>query len=216
MHEDVHQTEINYGLFGKEHINRMTEIRHICFPDSNITKFGVHAQHRFCAWLIDGPHDVIALGAFVDGQLAGFLVAGKFRGVVSGFIKNNKFFLMRRFLLNPKLLLDRAIQLKTKHMLVLFSNPFRNVHRKNVAEISLENSCAMLDLAVHPNFRTLGLGASLMSKGEEIAVQRGYERAHCSVQKNNSKVIKFHERHGYRIVQDKSDSVFMIKNLNPA
>lgn len=216
MLDEMQQTVIDYALFGTDQLDRMAEIRHICFPESNITKLGFEAHQRFCAWLIDGPHDVIPLGAFVNGRLAGFLIAGRFKGVVSGFIKTNKLFVARCFLLKPSLLFDRSIQAKVRYVLLQYTNSPKLQQNKVVNKVSRPNSCAMLDMAVHPDFRGLGLGTQLMSKGEDIALSRGYEWAHGSVLRSNPYVIEFHRRHGYRIIEGKPGVVDIEKNLNLA
>ena len=71
------------------------------FPESALTKLGPRAVGRYYQWLLTGPHEAASLGIWKDGRLVGFCFGGIFRGALSGFVGNNRWYLAGRVLTHP-------------------------------------------------------------------------------------------------------------------
>ena len=79
-----------------EHIPCIAEIHLLAFPQSALTALGREAIRRYYYWLITGPHDSFLLGVWVDDLLEAYSFAGVFRGAISGYITQNKWYLFRQ------------------------------------------------------------------------------------------------------------------------
>src|SRR5688572_6450353 len=73
------------------------------FPDSALTRLGVEAVRRYYEWQLHGPHEHHCVGLFYQNNLVGFAVGGKARGALAGFVKKNKWFLLGRIMVKPRL-----------------------------------------------------------------------------------------------------------------
>ena len=77
------------------------------FPKSALSELGPAGVQRDYRWLLAGPHDCLALGAFSEQRLLGFCFAGVFQGALSGFLRHNLRFLVWRVVTHPWLLTGR-------------------------------------------------------------------------------------------------------------
>jgi ribosomal protein S18 acetylase RimI-like enzyme len=62
-----------------------------------------------------------------------------------------------------------------------------------------EGDCYLSNLAMYPNYRSLGCGAKLLDAVEEEAKKAGAKRMVADVENDNERGIQFYERIGYRI-----------------
>ena len=81
----------------------------------------------------------------------------------------------------------------------------------------LDNSTPELAISILPEFRGYGIGTKLMNKLFELLKENGYRQTSLSVQKDNP-AVRFYQRLGYEIAQEKLDHVghedyLMIKAL---
>lgn len=65
-------------------LDRVTRIHIAAFRTSALTPLGAGAVRRYYVWQLTGPHDVVALGAWLDGELRGYCFGGVFRGAARG------------------------------------------------------------------------------------------------------------------------------------
>lgn len=73
----------------------------------------------------------------------------------------------------------------------------------------------LIFLAVHENYRKLGLGKELIDKAEKTALDNGMKKMKLEVKKLNINAIKFYERNGYKYIDEASEiSIYMIKDLD--
>ncbi len=79
----------------------IAELHRQAFPESVLGRLGSEAVRRSYAWQLDGPHELTALAGVVDGQIAGFLFGGVFRGSTIGFLRRDKWFLVGQVLRHP-------------------------------------------------------------------------------------------------------------------
>src|SRR6267378_4194115 len=90
-------------LEGKD-LPGVSMVHMLAFPESALTMLGTEAVRRYYEWQLVGPHDVAALGAFVNAELVGFCFGGIFRGAMSGFVRKNRKFLIGHVLAQPWLI----------------------------------------------------------------------------------------------------------------
>ena len=81
----------------------------------------------------------------------------------------------------------------------------------------LDENTPELAISVLPDYRSQGVGTSLMNRLFELLRERGYKHTSLSVQQNNP-AVRFYERLGYRVTDEKidhagHDDYIMIKNL---
>ena len=70
----------------------VSQIHLAAFPNSALSKLGPEAIRRYYEWQLTGPHDVTALGSFLDDKLVGFCFGGIFRGAMSGYLYKNSIY----------------------------------------------------------------------------------------------------------------------------
>ena len=96
MNEALQLLKIESG-----HLRAVAEIHIKAFPEGALTRLGKEAVRRYYKWQLTGPHDHHFIGAFDAGCLKAFAVGGKSRGALSGFVRQEKYFLAGKMLLNP-------------------------------------------------------------------------------------------------------------------
>lgn len=197
-----------------EDVRDIVSIHLAAFPDSALTLLGPEAVRRYYVWQMSGPHDCVAVGVFQDERLSGFCFAGTFHGALSGFLKDNRLFLLGRFLLRPYLLLSPRIRdrvLQTVRMLRPLTAPSQP---KNDEHCPSPRSFGILSIAVDPSRQGDGLGQSLIEVAESEARDRGFERMHLTVSPKNLGAVRFYERQHWQKVQDGDGwKGYMQKNL---
>lgn len=173
------------------------------FPTSALTLLGKEAVRRYYEWLLLGPHDVVALGAFTDRELVGFCFGGRFHRAMSGFLRKNRPFLIWRVLMHPWLManptfherfnsgLDTLRRSAKPQSYVQFPAEYENQKR---ARRAVANCFAILSIAVHPRCQGLSLGKMLMKESEEVAGRRGFRKMSLTVHPDNQQAITFYER----------------------
>lgn len=169
------------------------------FPASALTALGKGAVERYYAWQLNGPHDVVALGASIDARLVGFCFGGVFRGALSGFVRANRAFLIRRVLSHPWLLLNPIFR-ERLGMGIRVSNILRR--RRSTpppaSAVSPIRSFGILAIAVDPALHNRGIGKVLLQEAELRAVRMQFTTMGLSVNADNQQAIGFYERLGWR------------------
>jgi len=178
----------------------VAHIHMLAFPRSALTRLGKEAVRRYYEWQLLGPHDSVALGAVVDGELVGFCFGGVFRGALSGFVRKNRLFLAWRILIHPWLvtnpLIRDRLKLGTRVLRWTARGPVPRATSRAASE--QHRSFGILAIAVHPASQGLGIGKMLMQEAERIALQRGFTSMHLTVATDNLQAIGFYERQGWR------------------
>lgn len=166
------------------------------FPTSVLGALGIEAVRRNYLWQLNGPHDLAAIVAEADGQVMGFLFGGVFRGSTIGFIKREKWFLLRRVVTRPQILL-RSVGWKRLllgvRLLVRRSAPPQAEDPGAVPR----RSFGVLAIAVDPSAQGLGVGRSLMAEATRRAVDLGFRAMHLSVHPTNAKALAFYRGLGW-------------------
>jgi ribosomal protein S18 acetylase RimI-like enzyme len=171
----------------------------LAFPDAALSKLGIEAIRRYYAWQLNGPHDAVCVGAFVNRQMTGFCFAGVFRGTETGFLIKNRYFLAWRLILQPWLLADKTVAKRVKGAIPrLRSYVKRQREKTELAGLPATKGFGILAIAVHPQHQRLGIGNILMQKIEELAILKGFHSMHLSVHPSNLHAVSFYEKLGWR------------------
>jgi len=166
------------------------------FADSILSRLGTEAVRRNYLWQFDGPHDLTALIASDATQPLGFLFGGVFRGSTIGFIKREKWFLLRRVLTHPAILLGSVgwnrVVLGVRLLLRRSPTP----SAENPAAVPA-GSFGVLSVAVDPVAQGRGVGGTLMAEARLRAIQQSFVRMHLSVHSDNANALQFYRSLGW-------------------
>jgi ribosomal protein S18 acetylase RimI-like enzyme len=186
------------------------------FSDSGLTMLGLEAVRRYYDWQLNGPHDVTALGAYVEGKLAGFCFGGIFRGATSGFLSQNRNYLAWRVLTHPWLLVNPVIRDRINLSIRLLRKPVGATSTSSSTEKAQPDKkpFGILAIAVHPKKQGLGIGKLLMLECENIARRQNFMEMDLTVHVENHQAIAFYESLSFeRCEQDGDWKGWMKKTL---
>jgi ribosomal protein S18 acetylase RimI-like enzyme len=189
--------EISIRELNTADLPSVVAIHRAAFPESAFTLLGEEAVRRYYLWLMEGPHDAVALGAFRAGDLAGFCYAGVYRGALSGYLRENRRFLMTRLMVRPWLISNpifRARLLTGVRVFKRFSRPSPSAEPPPQPEV---RSFGILSIAVHPERQGLGVGKRLMEEAERRARRDNFPQMHLSVHMDNQQAVSFYDRLGW-------------------
>lgn len=194
---------IKVNSLGQSDLPAIAAVHLRAFPRSALTALGREAVRRYYAWQFTGPHDAVALGAWIDDDLAGFCFGGIFRGAASGFVKKNRTYLAVRVLARPWLIASPIFRERAATAARALG-PLRSRRPGSGSSTPARprKSFGILAIAVCPRRQRLGIGSALMDACEVIARERGFEQMHLSVHPDNHQAVAFYERLGWeRIVE---------------
>jgi ribosomal protein S18 acetylase RimI-like enzyme len=177
----------------------VARIHGAAFPASFLTALGPRTVERYYAWQLLGPHDIAALGAYVEEDLVGFCFGGLFRGAMSGFLRRNRIFLISQVLTRPALW-KRALFRKRllEGIRILRKHSVRRVKPVTAAGLaSPSKSFGILSIAVDPKYQGWGVGRLLMDRCDAIARRDGFRGMHLTVNSGNEQAIRFYETLGW-------------------
>ncbi len=181
---------------GEADLFQVATIHRAAFTDSALTKLGQMAVYRYYEWQLTGPHELTALGAYIDRQMVGFCFGGVFQGALSGFLEKNKRFLIGRVLAQPWLLLNPIFRDRVQsgiRRLVKSVKPAPHLMPRLIQPRS--STCfGILSIALDPSYQGLGVGKLLMTRAEEAAQRMNYSEMLLTVQPQNKKAVAFYER----------------------
>jgi ribosomal protein S18 acetylase RimI-like enzyme len=178
------------------HLDDIARLHLAAFPESVLGWLGLEAVRRNYEWQLNGPHDPIALLATDGCEAVGFLVGGRFRGSTIGFVKKEKWFLTRRVLARPAILLTpvgwRRVALALRLLI-------RRAPRTQIEEPGgvPHRSFGILAIAVQPGVRGSGVGRRLMAEAAEQARAAGYSGMHLTVHPENAAAVAFYRGLGW-------------------
>lgn len=162
------------------------------FSDSILTKLGKQAVCRYYQWLMEGPHEMYALGALLDGELAGFLFGGIAPDAIPGFLRTNRGLLAQRLAMRPWLVADplfrdrigRAVRAVTRRRRSASVTP---------AQAARKLPFDVISVAVDPRAQGEGIGKRLMGLAESLARDNGFHVMTLMVHVDNRQAIGFYE-----------------------
>ena len=177
----------------------LVEVAHLhvlAFPESELGRQGIEAVRRSYLWQFEGPHDLTAIGARLDGRLVGFLFGGVFRGSTIGFIKREWRFLVVQAVRHPKALLHRASWSRVTLALRLLVRRTSAPGPEEPAAVA-PKSFGVLSIAVDPTTQGHGVGQAIMAEAERAATEQGFEQMHLTVHPDNERGVRFYEKNGW-------------------
>ena len=175
----------------------VANIHLFAFPEGALTRLGHEAVLRYYDWQLTGPHDCLAVGAFQEDKLGGFIFSGIFRGSLSGFVSKSRLFLFGRVLTRPWLVLNPIFWERIK-LGVMALVPQKAKVNLNSDSAKLNNSFGLLAIAVDPKIQKSGIGKMLMEEAEKAAKEHNIFRMHLSVHPSNIQAIQFYEKLGWK------------------
>lgn len=164
------------------------------FPEAALTALGREAVLRYYRWQLEGPHDLYATVAMVDGKMAGFNFAGHFRHPLTGFMRRNRGYLILSTLRRPWLLANPLFRDRLK--LGLYKFRWRRRPAPKAASTE-QRRFGVLSVAVDPAMQGRGVGQALMDDAEREARRLGLSRIGLTVRLDNLQAIRFYERTGW-------------------
>jgi ribosomal protein S18 acetylase RimI-like enzyme len=177
---------------------QLAAVHRRAFPDSALSRLGHEAVRRYYEWQLTGPHDSVALGGFVDGELGGFCVGGVFRNKMSGYLRRNCWFLITRIVRSPQLLVEPGFHNRMIAGLRIIGVLPKTANRAALYADSNPQSFGILAIGVDPRCQGLGLGRQLMAEAESLARRRGFQWMNLSVKATNEQAIRFYESLDWR------------------
>ncbi len=216
MEEPAGRRDCRFRELRGDDLQAVARVHMAAFPSSALTRLGLDAVSRYYRWQLEGPHESVRLAAVIDSTLAGFCIAGRFQGALSGFLARNWYRLTLALLLKPWLLVDPSVRQKVAQALrslgILTRDP-----RPREEMPPAGKDFGILVVAVDPRFRRRGVGRRLMDVVEHVARGRGYARMHLSVDSGNAEAVHFYEALGWeKSVADGVWTGHMYKALQPA
>jgi ribosomal protein S18 acetylase RimI-like enzyme len=174
---------------------QVARVHRIAFPGSLLTLLGKEVAERYYLWqLVDGPHEVTAVGVFDVDRLVGFLIGGTFRGSLSGFVHANRSFLVRRVAARPWLAMSPEVQRRLRS-----AWPWAGQRRSPVgAATRTAAHFGILAIAVEPQAQGTGVGRTLLEAAEREAVDAGFTAMSLTVRNSNLRAMAFYERMGWQ------------------
>ena len=190
-------------------LSDITRIHIASFKDRALSQMGFSTVRRYYAWLLTGfsmIHPVCAVNQ--EGIIAGYCFSGLYAGSFSGFLKNNKGFLIKQILKRPRLLFNPIVQeqarlaLKTLYKIARYDRKNKSesvvADRKEHGEIP--TFLGILSIAVDPVYQRLGIAGEMMASVKKWAIDTGFKGMNLSVHQDNLAAIRFYEKLGFNKV----------------
>jgi ribosomal protein S18 acetylase RimI-like enzyme len=168
----------------------LAAIHDSAFPNAVLTKLGSRVVQKYYEWQMRGPHEVYTCGAFLDGKCVGFYIGGRFRGATSGFLRHNKWFLIRHLVIHPWLMANPMVRARIRFSRQVLVKSARANGRGARSE---KKEFALLAIAVDPECQGLGIGTLIMQEAEDAARSNGFSAMSLFVKPENTKAVEFYE-----------------------
>jgi ribosomal protein S18 acetylase RimI-like enzyme len=189
-------SDIEIRQLQPDDLSAVASVHQRAFPSSTLGRLGAEAIIRYYRWQLFGPHDAIGLVVVVDDRMVGFLVGGRFRGSMIGFVKRNAVFLGVRVMRHPGLLVHRRSVRSVVVGLRLLVRPFGHLSVEQPARVP-EGSFGVLAVAVIPGAARRGIGTRLESEACEAARHGGFSRMHLTLDPANEVGLTFYRERGW-------------------
>jgi ribosomal protein S18 acetylase RimI-like enzyme len=199
----------------KDDLSKVAEVHRDSFPESALTKLGSAIVERYYLWQLTGPHEnVHAVGAFVDDNCAGFSFSGVFNGSTSGFLEQNKSFLVNQVLLRPWLIFNSLFMNRLVYGVQILRRFTKKKQKAKATKKPKPLPFGILSIAVSNKYQNLGIGKILMNDAEAKATESGFEQMELTVSPENLNAVRFYEKlDWHRVPADENWKGYMVKAL---
>src|SRR5262249_10293582 len=150
------------------------------------------ASAAYYRWLLTGPHEAVFLvhargvGGVGDARIDGFIVGGRFRDAMAGFVVRNKLLLTGGVLRHPQLLRSAVGRQRLSigaRAIVGWAQ--RVVQGSAASPPAMPMTYRCLALAVLPDAQGCGVGQALMAGLDAAAAASGVRRIQLGVDPAN-------------------------------
>ncbi len=207
--------DIEVRTLRTEDLANVAALHQRAFPDSVLGHLGAQALIRYYRWQLFGPHDVTGLGVFDGERMLAFLVGGRFRGSMIGFVKRHGLFLAGRVLRHPTLIVQRRGLRAIGTGLRLLARPFARMAPERPDRVPAA-SFGVLAVAVAPGAARQGIGTLLEAEACDRARNAGFARMHLTLDPQNPPGLAFYQERGWNrlgIPGDSANAWLMGKEL---
>lgn len=172
------------------------------FPSAALTKLGREAVKRYYLWQLRRSGDMLAVGAYDKGVLQGFCIAGVSHDAISGFLSQNRSFLLRRMLVQPWLIANPLFRERIVHAVKRVGR-IRGPSQNGKGSHAAGNlpACGpafdVLAVAVRADRHWCGFGTLLMEEAESAAWRGKFHAMTLCVGTENHPAIRFYEKLGW-------------------
>lgn len=188
------------------HVDELVDVHLAAFPASGLTGLGRHVVRRYYRWQFSGPHPhPVAIGAWRDGRLVGFVIGGARREAVTGFVRTSPGSLAIGALTHPRFVrrvagskvraISRTLRANRRRPPAPVAAP---PHPDAISQPTTAASFGILSIAVAPDHQGTGVAADLLGAAEADARHGGFTAMNLTVDTDNGRAIAFYEKHGWR------------------
>jgi ribosomal protein S18 acetylase RimI-like enzyme len=176
----------------------VADVHLAAFPDAALSKFGRETVRRYYLWYLSSPHDSVGIGVFVDRKMAGYCVAGVFRGSETIFLRQNIGYLIWYLATHPWLFEDKSVKNRINDAFQMVRQRiFRALSNKEMPNTERKDMFGILAIAVEPRYQRFGVGNLLLRDVERLALERGFNSMRLSVHLDNDQAASFYEKHDW-------------------
>lgn len=186
-------------------LSEVARLHRQAFPNSILSELGEEAVRRNYRWQIEGPHDLTAIVAVDGSTTCGFLFGGVFRGSTIGFVKSQRWFLARRVVARPRVLMRRVGWSRVMLGLRLLVRRSTSNQPEDPSAVP-RRSLGVLAIAVDPATQGRGIGRALMAEATNRAVKQGFESMHLTVHPTNLTAVNFYRGLGWVAIPEADDT----------
>ena len=203
----------------QEDIDKVALCHILAFSDSFSSKLGIKYVKKMLEWFIISNNRFL-ISVKKDNQLVGYLGGAKGCGSTSAMLQYAFWEGVISIITKPYLLLDPKfsphIRLIIKNIKKKFSyNSNKSLFRNTrIVQNETDVSIGLIVIGVHPNYRRLGIGTTLL---ENFIIQSkllGAVFGHLSVKSSNSEAIDTYLKNDWEIVYTDKHSTNLRKKIN--
>lgn len=195
--ERVQEEGLELRTLGVGDLDDVATLHLAVFRDSALSHLGHEAVRRFYRWQLTGPHDVEAFGLFAGDDLVGFLVGGRFRGSMIGFVKQDPVFLATCVLRHPTVVVGSRGRAALRTGIRLLVRPAKPTVVERPERVP-EKSFGVLSIAIDPSVQRSGMGSLLLDEADRRAAAMGMERLHLTLDPQSWGTAEFYRGQGWR------------------
>lgn len=178
------------------------------FPESALSSLGPSVVEAYYAFRFDVAVGLVALGAWEEDELIGFVVAGSFSRGLREFFRRCWSKILLATARRPWVLLRRRFWEASETAAGAMTRS-----RGSDSGLLPPDSVGIMAVGVVPTLRRSGVASALMAEAEQRLSSSGVVHLHLSVRADNPGALRFYEARGWRQAQGRGATVLMRKVL---
>ncbi|HBI03209.1 MAG TPA: hypothetical protein DDY49_04155 [Paenibacillaceae bacterium] len=212
-------TDIFYKQVKINELEGVVKTHQAAFKDYFLTNLGDKFLFRFYKEFLEDK-DTIAIGAYVQEKLVGFILCSKNKNhVMDKFYQKNFWFIIRNVIIQTlkmnKIIISGLISRFKLGIGVIKSLLFPNNIQPdaNNTEISTAHNTRLLSIAVLPQYQGTGASKGMMSFFHNYLMEDNVNAVGLSVKKENTRAIKFYEKMGWQVEKKERNAIYFVKTF---